>query len=298
MTSQYVPGWVDDKQAVDDIVATCVDADISSTPIGSTPIEELPASVYLWDLARKATGALLPPRNQGKVGSCVAFGTARAIEYTMCAEIVAGESEQYIPLATEPIYGGARVEVGGGSIRGDGAIGANAAAWVRDWGVLGREEYLGIDLREYSESRCREYGSKGVPLELEGIAKIHPVRAVTRVRTWVDAKKALSNGYGIALCSSQGFTMTRDANGIAMAAGTWQHCMCLCGYTTMTGREYGRIDNSWGASSHTGPVGPGSPGPEGFYASSSTIEAMLKSGDCWIFSNVEGFPQRKISWII
>ena len=142
MISQYVPGWVDDRQAVDDIVATCVDADISSTPIGSTPIEDLPDHVYLWDLARKATGALLPPRNQGKVGSCVAFGTARAIEYTMCAEIVAGESEQYIPLATEPIYGGARVEVGGGSIRGDGAIGANAAAWVRDWGVLGREEYL------------------------------------------------------------------------------------------------------------------------------------------------------------
>ena len=69
MTSQYVPGWVDDKQAVDDIVATCVDADISSTPIGSTPIEDLPDHVYLWDLARKATGALLPPRNQGKVGS-------------------------------------------------------------------------------------------------------------------------------------------------------------------------------------------------------------------------------------
>ena len=34
MISQYVPGWVDDRQAVDDIVATCVDADISSTPIG------------------------------------------------------------------------------------------------------------------------------------------------------------------------------------------------------------------------------------------------------------------------
>lgn len=92
--------------------------------------------------------------------------------------------------------------------------------------------------------------------------------------------------------------MRRDANGIAMTAGTWQHCMCLCGYVSISGREVGRIDNSWGASSHTGPVGPGDPGPEGFYASSSTIEAMLRSGDCWIFSNVEGFPTRKISWII
>jgi hypothetical protein len=25
---------------------------------------------------------------------------------------------------------------------------------------------------------------------------------------------------------------------------------------------------------------------------------MLRSGDCWIFSNVEGFPTRKISWLI
>ena len=41
-------------------------------------------------------------------------------------------------LSPEVIYGGSRVEIGGGRIRGDGSIGAWAARWVRDYGVVPR----------------------------------------------------------------------------------------------------------------------------------------------------------------
>jgi len=72
--------------------------------------------------------------------------------------------------------------------------------------------------------------------------------------------------------------------------------MCLCGWTTIDGKIYFRIDNSWGANAHTGPTGPGDPGPEGFYAAASVVDNMLAEKDSFAFSAVEGFPLRKIRW--
>jgi len=290
------PGWVNDPEAVGQIVEMQPSPWFGFTPAGldNSP---LPAQVFLWDLARKVLRDLLPPRNQGRVGSCVAFGTARAVEYTMLAEIVAGQPEEFRAVATEPIYGGSRVEVGGGRIRGDGSIGAWAAEWVKRWGILPRAQFGAHNLTTYSESLCRQWGSSGVPNDLEPEARKHPIQAITKVTNWEQAKRALANTYGVAICSNQGFTMTRDGEGFARASGRWAHCMCLAGYQTGR-REGGRIDNSWGASTHTGPTGAGNPGPEGFWADADTIDKMLAYGDSWAFSGFQGFPARldKIDW--
>jgi hypothetical protein len=265
-------------------------------------VEDIPDHVYLWDVARVVNGGLIPPRNQGQVGSCVSFGTARAVEYSMCAEIAVGEPESFMDLCTEVIYAGSRVEIGGGRLRGDGSVGAWAADWCRKYGILGRLEYktekATYDLRQYSEARCKSWGSTGVPNDLEPLAKVHPIRQTTQVKTWEEAKRMLASGYGIAVCSGQGFSMKRDANGVAKASGSWAHCMCLCGYHTEGGKEFGRIDNSWGASAHTGPTGWGNPGPEGFWAEASVISKMLAEKDSWAFSSVDGFPVKKLRWII
>lgn len=298
MTDHYLPGWVDEPEEVNQIVATLPESDASLTPIGET--KDFPAECYLWDMARKVLGHLLPPRNQGRIGSCVAFAAARAIEYTMLAEIASGEPELFTSLAPEPIYGGSRVEVGKGKLgRHDGSIGAWAATFVRDWGILPQQKLGEHDLSNYSESRCRQWGQSGCPDDLEALSRSHPVRAVTRVQSWKAAKQALVNGYGISICSNQGFSMGRNADGECQASGSWAHAMCLSGYTRLaTGREVGRLDNSWGPDAHTGPVGPGEPGPEGFYADSDVIHSMLAKGDAWIFATVQGFPRRTIPWLI
>lgn len=298
MSDWYTPGWIDDRDAVQEIVGTLAHPDVEDTVVGEVDSSALPERVHLWEIVRRVTGGLLPPRNQGRVGACVGFGAARAIEYTMCAEIAAGDPEQFHALAAEVIYAGARVEVGNRRIRGDGAIGANAARWCRDWGVLARGVYGSISVETYSESRARQWGDQGVPDDLEGLARLHPVRDVTRVTSWAGAKKALASGYAISLCSHQGFVMRRNSLGICEASGRWSHCMTLCGYDRIDGVEVGRIDNSWGPDAHSGPTGPGSPGPEGFWARANIIESMLSSGDCWIFGSVEGFKVRKISWLI
>jgi hypothetical protein len=289
-------GWVEDPEEVARIAAALPVADFSSTPAGVDE-SELPPHVFLWELGRRVTGKNLPPRNQGSVGSCVAFGTARAIEYTMISEIANGQTEQYRELAPEPIYWGSRVEVGKNRLRGDGSVGAWAAQWVNQFGIVPRDSYEGLDLTVYRESTIRKYDRSGCPDFLEPIAKLHPIRSIARVTSWKDAKRALANGYGIMVCSSRGFTMRRDSDGFCRPSGVWRHALCLPGYQTGK-REGGRLDNSWGENAHTGPTGAGNPGPEGFWADADVIDGMLGQGDSWAFSDVAGFPVNldKIDW--
>ena len=80
-TLEFAQGWVNDPQEVESVVALQPYKTFSDTEAGRfTTASALPDNVYLWDAARKVLGKLLPPRSQGKVGSCVAFGCIRAIE--------------------------------------------------------------------------------------------------------------------------------------------------------------------------------------------------------------------------
>jgi len=292
-------GWVNDPEAVEAVVSTLPYRSFGETPAFNLAEGDVPDHFYLWDYAKKATGNLLPPQNQGQIGSCVSFGTSRAIEYTLCVQIVEGAVEEFKKTVEESVYGGSRVEIGGRRLgRSDGSIGAWAADWVKKYGIINRGIHGKYDLSVYSESRCRDWGWNGVPNDLEPEIKLHPVQDIVPVINWEQAKKALSQGYGIAISSDQGFSMRRGENGIARASGSWAHCMCLAGFTTIDGKEYGRIDNSWGANAHSGPVGPGEPGPEGFYADASVINRMLSQKDSFAFSTVVGFPMRKLRWII
>lgn len=73
--------------------------------------------------------------------------------------------------------------------------------------------------------------------------------------------------------------------------------MCLDGYIVLdSGEEFGHIVNSWGGNTHTGAVGWGEPGTDGFWAEAGVIARMLAQGDSWGFSRVKGFPARKIKW--
>lgn len=290
-------GWVDSPHDVAEVCGGLAFPVAGDTPAGRVAEGELPDRVFLWDAHRKLFGQLPPSKNQGRVGSCVSFGTNTAVRRTMAVEIATGgELEEYRDIAEEVTYGGSRVEVGGGRVRGDGSVGAWAAKFVSEWGVVARDKYPGVDLTTYSENLCRQYGDKGVPTEMEGVARRHPVKTVTPVRTWDEAKRMLASGYGIQVASDQGFTMQRDANGVCRPSGAWAHSMCLDGYCTINGKEYGHIENSWGDNAHAGPVGPGDPGPGGFWAEAAVVDRMLRQGDAFAFSALSGFPARRIDW--
>jgi hypothetical protein len=289
-------GWVNDPDEVQAVEATLPEGErrFRDTPAGKARLGP-DDDVFLWDACRKVTGDLLPPRNQGGVGSCVAFGTVAAVEHLLCVQIARDGGAEFRPLAQEVIYGGSRVEVGGGRVRGDGSVGAWAAQFVKGWGVIPRGVHQGYDLSTYNEARCRQYGQTGVPDPLEPLAKESPVKGVAKVTTGTEAVQALRQGYPLIVCSDQGFAMQRDADGFARPSGQWMHCMAIVGYQAAPRKGY-FILNSWGATAHTGPVGKGNPSPAGFWADARTVERMLSQGDSWAFSDAKGFPQRALDW--
>jgi hypothetical protein len=287
-------GWVDDPLAVRAASADLPFARFCHTDAFAAR-HDGPDDVFLWDACRTVTGDLLPPRNQKGVGACVGFGTAAAVEHLMCVQIANGSDEEFRELAPEMIYAGSRVEIGGGRVRGDGSIGAWAARFVNEYGVVPRDVYGSHDLREYDEERCREFGRTGVPDELEPLAREHPVQSVANVRTWDECRAAVRNGYPLIVCSSQGFTMTRDADGFCSPRGRWYHCLAVVG--VRGGKRPGAfLLNCWGPNTHTGPRGPGDPSPAGFWAEAWVVDRMLRQGDSWAFSDVVGFPPRRLAW--
>lgn len=290
-------GWHKDPKEVS-LVQSRLKDPMFLTSLCSRSSKEIPDHVYLWKAAEQVLGGKLPGRNQGGVGSCVSFGTASAIEHSMLVEIVQGDLEEFKPLCHEQIYGGSRVTIGGGRLKGDGSVGAWAAEYVNKYGILARGQYGDINCLEYDEEMCRQWGKRGVPDELLKQIKNHPVKTTSLVRNFTEAKKALASGYGISVCSNQGFdSMTRDAEGFASPRGEWGHCMALIGYQTGA-RPGGFILNSWGDNSHTGPSGAGDPPLAGFWVDAKIIDRMLGEQDSWAFSCVSGFPVRQLHFLI
>lgn len=290
-------GWQNEPAEVAAVVATVPNPVFGATPAGR--VEDVPVSVYLWDAAKKVRGSHVPPRNQGSVGSCVSFGSACAVEYLQCVQIAAGKPAQFKDVAQEVIYGGSRVQIGQGRIRGDGSVGAWAAQWEQKYGTVARGVYGAIDLKEYSESRCRQYGSAGCPKELEPVARERPVKSIAPVRTAAELRAALASGYPVTVASSVGFGSSgpyvRNAKGQLRASGTWPHQMCFIGYDADSGFY---CMNSWGPAWVSGPAGPGDPPPGGFYVAESTAARMLGEGDSWAYGDLVGFPSRRLDWFI
>jgi len=282
-------GWVRDPDAASSIANNLPCPHFEDSEAFRNDDDAGPDDVFLWDACRKVTGDLLPPRDQGSVGACVGFGTAAAVEHLICVQAADDASESYREIAPEIIYAGSRVEIGGGRIRGDGSVGAWAAQFVHDYGVLPRDKYPHLDLTNYDAKRCRRLGNTGVPDDLEPLAKEHPVRAITSVRTFEECRAAIRNGYPMIVCSSQGFAMTRDAEGFCEPQGTWMHCMAIIGVRGGS-RPGAFLLNSWGASAHRGPQGLGHPSPAGFWADAEVVDRMLREGDSWAFSQVRRLP--------
>lgn len=295
----YYTGWDDKPDLTAEIVASLPEPTIGDTAIGDMPISDLPKEVALWKFFSKVAGSpVWKIENQGSVGSCVSFGTCRAIEASNVVEIANGEPETFKYLCRPIVYGGSRVEANGGraAFRSDGSTGSLAAKWSTLWGNLPQEKIAGFDLSIYTPSLCREWGATGVPNALETYCKEHPTRACTLVTNVEEAQKALANGYGINVCSSQGFNTKRSADGICAPSGTWNHSMCITGYTHIKDVLYFFIENSWGAY-----MGDKNPAPLGaniatFLAKGDVVNSMLARRDSFAYAGFKGFIRNDLDW--
>jgi hypothetical protein len=298
--SHFARGWVRDADAIADNLDDAKTLQFAGTPAGKAALAG-DEDVLLWRAVRKATGKPAPwyPNvDQGSVGDCVGAGNKHCVDVLEAVQIANGTRSDWKPVSLEVIYAGSRVEIGGGRIRGDGSVGAWAAKWLSTYGAVPMEKIGDYDLSSYSEARARAWGRSGVPKDLETAAKLHPVKGAALVKSWQDVDKAIRQGYPVAVCSDQGFTMQRDRDGFCRASGSWAHCMAIIGVRGGA-RPGAFILNSWGDKAHAGPVYPSDAPVAGFWADSDTIDRMVRQGDSFALSDMTGFPSRTLpDWFV
>ena len=259
---------------------------------------------FMWEAEEAILKSLLPAHAQ-KIGSCVSHGWGRGAQDLMLCEIWFHKESESFPgqVATEPIYAGSRVEIGRGRIGNkDGSLGSWAADWVSKYGIVIRGKYGNVDLSFNDENLAKRWGAPnaGVPDDLESLAKEHPVKTVALVTTTQGAADALANYYPIPICSNQGFSMVRDANGICRGEGQWAHCMLVRGVCILKGgKRIFIIQQSWGESP-TGPnvlkleSGKEVTMPQGCFGCEEQVMAkILGARDSFAISGFVGFKKRR-----
>ena len=220
------------------------------------------------------------------IGDCVSHGFGHGIDLLEAVQISIGNKpEAFKQTATEAVYGMARVAIGGerGSYS-DGAVGAWAAKAVSTIGTLSRDV-----VGAYSGKRAKDWGANGVPQDLMAKAGGHKVETTSLVTTFDQLEDALANGYPVTVCSNQGFTLQRDAQGFCQPRGHWGHCMLIVGVRNDGSRPGACIFQSWGSDVPSGPLALDQP-PNSFWADREVVERMLAMEDSWSLSSFEGYP--------
>lgn len=232
--------------------------------------------------------------NQSSCGSCVAFGLAGCADVlTAIATVASGSREK--PLRSDPmtIYWGSRNEIGGGRIRGEGSVGVWAAQYAQKFGILPQQKYDQIDLSKYDPSVCcGRQSNKGVPDELEPIARKHPIKNYGQVRSFDDAVAAMDLERPVTVASDRGFTFELDREGFARPSGTWNHQMFVAGYR-LGRRPGGLVVNSWGRVYKGGPAGHH---PATKWVDADVLDGMFRQGDSWAYNDMDTWIPRGVDF--
>ncbi len=222
------------------------------------------------------------------IGDCVSQGHGHGVDLLACVQIAIGKSnEEFQQTCTEAVYGMARVDVGNQHDNQDGAVGAWAAKAISTEGTVSRNV-----TGPYDGRRAKLWGRVGVPADIKAQATAHKVKTVSLVQSYSELEDSLANGYPVTVCSNQGFTMTRDANGFCRPSGHWGHCMLLVGVRA-DDTPGACVFQSWGFDVPDGPLSLDQP-PNSFWAPVSTVAAMLALEDSWALSNFDGYEGQSL----
>ena len=227
-------------------------------------------------------------------GDCVSHSTRSAVDVTRSHEIVGGDREDFVARgATEAIYGS----------RGHGGQGMSCSVAARfvhqNGGILVRKDYGFVDLSKYDGMLGAGWGRRRVPSEVVQEGQKHQVKTISMIKSVEEARDAIANGYALSVCSNYGFSSRRDQHGIARKSGSWNHAMAWVAMDDsheIYNETLFLVQNSWG-------VFNGGPKrfdqPDGsFWIRERDAAGMLNQNGAWAFSDVDGFPPRKVKWTI
>jgi hypothetical protein len=284
-------GWVNDPAAVARVLASLPQPrfgpaapHLAGSGVGKT--------VLLSDAAKRVTGKHLPAQQQPR-GTCVSRGWSRSVDYLQCVLIAQGQPFEYRSISHAAVYGMAR-EIGGMLSDQDGAVGAWAAKAVAQWGTVTNDDAHDRDAGD--DDLAVEWGRAGCPSAVKELARKHLVRTVSQVTSAEQARDALGNGYPVACCSDQGFTMQRDDRGRCRPEGHWSHCMMWSGYRD--DRRLFLVEQSWGQNVPSGPLGDLDIPDNAFWIDWDVADRMLRQQDSFALSGYDGFPAQRLDWVL
>jgi hypothetical protein len=198
-------------------------------------------------------------------GDCVSHSQKNANLVTMCCDIVSGKPDEVtgrregLPdIPPEGVQQGAlSTEVGYWyrGYNGDGwqcEIAAKVACTLA--ALWPRKAYpeLGIDLTRYSGANAGKYGATKPPQAITTKGQQNLIRTATRLSGAEQVRDFLNNGYGVTSCGGEGFSNSRNDDGVSSRKGSWAHAMAYIGFDDRaeTHSKYGGplvlVLNSWG----------------------------------------------------
>lgn len=236
-------------------------------------------SVLLFEAEQHLFKQYLPSWSQ-KSGTCVSMGFGRAWQDALYWGLAFGSLEGTpASICFETIYGGSRVTIGKGKLgSGDGSIGAWAALYGHDYGLLTRGTYGTIDLSKPREDLAVLWGTpgRGVPASLLAESAGYKASGCMRCTTVENIVDAICAGYGCAGCAQIATSGIRDDHGMCRPRPSGGHCQEIRGvYIDWKGRLCGVMQQSWGA------AGPSGGGP---IKLQDGREIPLPEGACGVFA--------------
>ena len=196
-------------------------------------------------------------------GDCVVHGLGGAAAITIANEIWTGSPDE--------VSGKIEGVPDGPDVWREGVISPNFGWWTRrrggnGWdcasavrgimreGMILMRNYpeLGIDFSDYSQGLNSRYARSGPPANVAAVAREHTIRESIEADTQEATRDLMAAGKGIIDCGSQGYSSTRDQNGVSKRRGSWAHSMRQGGFDDRPWayETYGEplvlIGNSWG----------------------------------------------------
>jgi hypothetical protein len=183
------------------------------------------------------------PASRQSLGDCVSHSQRNACLYSVACEIAAGKPDEVTGHVEE------KPEQPDEGVR-DGVFSTEAYYWFRrraardgwfceaaakvaveETGAWPRKNYpeLGFDLTKYSGSLATRWGSSPPPENIRTPMAKHRFRTAARCESFEVVRDMLHNGYGITSCGGEGFSSTRDDNGVSRRSGSWAHAMAYIG---------------------------------------------------------------------
>lgn len=235
--------------------------------------QRFPALAGKWDgktqvnhheAVRRVLGTDIKAQQQPK-GTCGGRAGSRGLELLQCVLIASGLRAKFHYVSHAWLYYLARREYGMLG-RGDGVAGGSIPEIMAKYGCLEREEANDqLQAGPASDDLAALWGagriSKGDEAKFLGLASDSIVTAMVKCASAQECADGLASGGVIVQSDSQGYAMSRDAEGFCKAQGSWGHYQVRSGVrVTPKGRKGFDYNQSWGDDTPDGPPLPGCPG--------------------------------------